>query len=69
MCNSMWEVQCKLDPNSQKWSILGTYSNEASAITHASRVMDECLMIVVIDSHQNVVWSNGHHYLIDKLIG
>ena len=45
----MWLVKCKSDKNSQSWSTVGIYDNKMGAIVHASRLLDEGLMIIVTD--------------------
>ena len=54
----MWIVQCKLNNDSQSWSVLASYDNKESAINHASRVSAECFMIIVTGPDDNVAWSN-----------
>ncbi len=54
----MWVVQCKPNKDSKSWSILGSYDKKASAIIHASRLSDECFMVLVRDPDGSVIWSN-----------
>ena len=56
MDKMMWIVQCKPNNDSQSWSTLGSYDNQASAILHASRVSDECFAVKVTDPDGSVIW-------------
>ena len=57
----MWIVQCKPNIDSQTWSTLGSYDNKANAIAHASRVSDDCSMVIVMGPDDNVIWTSSNN--------
>lgn len=52
----MWLVKCKSDKEPESWSTVGAYDNKTGAIIHASRLLDESLMIIVTDPYGNIIW-------------
>lgn len=53
----MWKVQYKPNNASQVWQTLGSYGNEASALSNAGRIMGKYFMVRAVDPNGNTVFS------------
>ena len=54
----MYKIQYKSNSAYQSWVTLGSYGNESSALSNASRVAGRYFMVRVIDAGGNVIWSH-----------
>ena len=55
----MWLVQCLPNKDSQFWVTLSSYENKSDAMIHASRLLDECFMVIIANRNGDVIWSDG----------
>lgn len=55
--SDMWKVQYKPNNASQVWQNLGSYGNEQSALSNASRIVGRYFMVGVIDPNGSAVFS------------
>jgi hypothetical protein len=62
----MWLVKSKSDKEPELWSTVGAYDNKTGAIIHASRLLDESLMIIVTDPYDNIIWGLNEMSVIEK---
>ena len=54
----MYKVRYKSHNASQAWSTHGSYGNEQSALSSASRISGKYFMVQALDPSGNVIWSS-----------
>lgn len=53
----MYHVRYKVHNAMQAWQTHGSYGDERSALSNASRIAEKYFMIQVTDPKGNVIWS------------